>query len=152
MTNVEFKINLPKYLADWLIAFSKETGNSPDDFIISVLHRYYDAWKIGRDIALARINITTVPDIDSLVEEYRKKYKKSYIGPYIVIINHFTTWIKERKIHIHDLSKDTIEEFLAQYVSSKNLKNKTLQRYKHVLNNFIKFIKESTTQSGERPS
>jgi len=42
-------IELPEYLDKWLEEFARDTARSPDDFIAEILHRYYDAWKIGRD-------------------------------------------------------------------------------------------------------
>jgi len=42
-------IKLPEYLDEWLEEFAKDIARSPDDFIAEILHRYYDAWMIGRD-------------------------------------------------------------------------------------------------------
>jgi len=138
MSNVEIRIKLPKYLVDWLIEFSKETGNSLDDFITSILHRYYDAWKIGRDSVLIKIKEL---NIDLFAEEFIKMYKK-YRSSHIV--RHFAVWIKERGLNTRDLDEDVIKEFLTRYTSSRNIKKSSLQCYKYMLNKFVEFIKEKS--------
>lgn len=45
------EINMPLYLRDWLYEVSREMGRTPRDFIIEILHRYYDIWKIARESA-----------------------------------------------------------------------------------------------------
>jgi predicted DNA-binding protein len=132
MNNVEVKIRLPKYLADWLNEFSRELGRTPDDFIGEVLHRYYDAWKIGREA------VTTVTNLRSLSMEFlqmRKNDKRK------IIVNHFVKWAEERSLGIDDLNENAIKEFLAHYAYSRNIKKSSLDNYKGLLKKFIEFIK-----------
>jgi len=42
-------IKIPEYLDEWLEEIVKDIGRSPDNFIMEILHRYYDIWMIGRD-------------------------------------------------------------------------------------------------------
>lgn len=43
------EITMPLYLRDWLYEVAREMGRTPRDFIIEILHRYYDIWKIARE-------------------------------------------------------------------------------------------------------
>jgi hypothetical protein len=43
------EINMPQYLREWLYEVTREMGKTPRDFIIEILHRYYDIWKIARE-------------------------------------------------------------------------------------------------------
>jgi hypothetical protein len=132
MNNVEVKIRLPKYLADWLNEFSRELGRTPDDFIGEVLHRYYDAWKIGRE------TVTTVTNLRSLSMEFLQMHKNDHRK---TIVNHFVKWVEERSLGIDDLNENAIKEFLAHYAYSRNIKKESLYSYKGLLKKFIEFIR-----------
>jgi hypothetical protein len=43
------EINMPLYLREWLYEVAREMGRTPRDFIVEILHRYYDVWKIARE-------------------------------------------------------------------------------------------------------
>jgi hypothetical protein len=129
---VEIKIKLPKYLADWLNEFSRELGRTPDDFVGEVLHRYYDAWKIGREAVI------TVTNLRSLSMEFLQMYK-NYGSK--TIVNHFVKWVEERGLGIDDLNENAIKEFLAHYAYSRNIKKSSLYSYKGLLKKFIEFIR-----------
>jgi hypothetical protein len=49
MRTGSLEIKMPLYLREWLYEVTREMGRTPEDFIIEILHRYYDIWKIGRD-------------------------------------------------------------------------------------------------------
>jgi hypothetical protein len=129
---VEIRIRLPKYLADWLNEFSRELGRTPDDFVGEVLHRYYDAWKIGREAVI------TVTNLRSLSMEFLQMYK-NYGSK--TIVNHFVKWVEERGLGIDDLNENAIKEFLAHYAYSRNIKKGSLYSYKGLLKKFIEFIR-----------
>jgi predicted DNA-binding protein len=132
MNNIEVKIRLPKYLVDWLNEFSRELGRTPDDFIGEVLHRYYDAWKIGREA------VTTVTNLRSLSMEFLQMRKNDNRK---TIVKHFVKWAEERSLGIGDLNENAIKEFLAHYAYSRNIKKSSLYSYKGLLKNFIEFIR-----------
>jgi hypothetical protein len=132
MNNVEIKIRLPKYLVDWLNEFSRELGRAPDDFIGEVLHRYYDAWKIGREAA------TTPTNLESLSKEFIRIYKNDKRK---TIVKHFVKWAEERSLGVGDLDENAVKEFLKHYAHLRNIKKSSLYSYRGLLNKFVKFIR-----------
>jgi hypothetical protein len=132
MNYIEVKIRLPKYLVDWLNEFSRELGRTPDDFIGEVLHRYYDAWKIGRE------GVITLTNLRSLSMEFLQLHKNDKRK---TIVKHFVEWVEERSLGIGDLNENAIKEFLAHYAYSRNIKKSSLYSYKGLLKKFIRFIR-----------
>jgi hypothetical protein len=132
MNDVEVKIRLPKYLVDWLNEFSRELGRAPDDFIGEVLHRYYDAWKIGRE------SVTTSTNLESLSKEFIQICKNDRRKN---IVESFVEWAKERGLGVGDLDENAVREFLTHYAHLRNIKKSSLYSYKGLLNKFIKFIR-----------
>jgi len=45
------EIDMPQYLKEWLYEVTREMGKTPRDFIVEILHSYYDIWKIARESA-----------------------------------------------------------------------------------------------------
>jgi len=66
-------IKLPEYLDEWLEEFAKDIARNPDDFIAEILHRYYDAWMIGRESVKKHSDKIS----DKNIDETSRKQKKN---------------------------------------------------------------------------
>jgi Glu-tRNA(Gln) amidotransferase subunit E-like FAD-binding protein len=136
---VTIKIRLPEHLAIWLNEITKEMARTPDDFITEVLHRYYDVWKIGRDLVFKSAKEEKL-DLDNIAQRFREIYR-NYRN--ISIIKYFVDWLKEKGLNVNNVDEAYITEFLEHYKLSKNIRSTSLYGYKWILKRFVKFIKES---------
>jgi GH18 family chitinase len=124
-------IELPEYLDKWLEEFARDTARSPDDFIAEILHRYYDAWKIGRDSAYR---------LDEIVDEYLKTHVNEHRKH---VIRYFAQWIKNKGFEVGDINEQLIDKFLSDYLSTRSVRESTRYAYRRTLRRFLAFIKEA---------
>jgi GH18 family chitinase len=124
-------IELPEYLDKWLEEFARDTARSPDDFIAEILHRYYDAWKIGRDSAYR---------LDEIVDEYLKTHVNERNRH---VIRYFAQWIKNKGFEVGDINEQLIDKFLSDYLSTRSVRESTRYAYRRTLRRFMTFIKEA---------
>ena len=124
-------IELPEYLDKWLEEFARDTARSPDDFIAEILHRYYDAWKIGRDSAYR---------LDEIVDEYLKTHVNVHNKH---VIRYFAQWIKNKGFEVGDINEQLIDKFLSDYLSTRSVRESTRYAYRRTLRRFMTFIKEA---------
>jgi GH18 family chitinase len=124
-------IELPEYLDKWLEEFARDTARSPDDFIAEILHRYYDAWKIGRDSAYR---------LDEIVDEYLKTHVNTRSKH---VIRYFAQWIKNKGFEVGDINEQLIDKFLSDYLSTRSVRESTRYAYRRTLRRFMAFIKEA---------
>jgi hypothetical protein len=124
-------IELPEHLDKWLEEFARDTARSPDDFIAEILHRYYDAWKIGRDSAYR---------LDEIVDEYLKTHVNVHNKH---VIRYFVQWIKNKGFGVSDINEQLIDRFLSDYLSTRSIGESTHHIYKQTLRRFAAFIKET---------
>lgn len=124
-------IKLPEYLNKWLEEFARDTARSPDDFIAEILHRYYDAWKIGRDSAYR---------LDEIVDEYLKTHVNARSKH---VIRYFVQWIKNKGFEVGDINEQLIDKFLSDYLSTRSVRESTRYAYRRTLRRFMAFIKEA---------
>jgi len=124
-------IELPEYLDKWLEEFARDTARSPDDFIAEILHRYYDAWKIGRDSAYR---------LDEIVDKYLKTHVNARSKH---VIRYFAQWIKNKGFEVGDINEQLIDKFLSDYLSTRSVRESTRHAYRRTLRRFMTFIKEA---------
>lgn len=124
-------IELPEYLDKWLEEFARDTARSPDDFIAEILHRYYDAWKIGRDSAYR---------LDEIVDKYLKTHVNEHNRH---VIRYFAQWIKNKGFEVGDINEQLIDKFLSDYLSTRSVRESTRYAYRRTLRRFMAFIKEA---------
>ncbi|MFP3301345.1 MAG: hypothetical protein RXN84_02845 [Caldivirga sp.] len=124
-------IELPEYLDKWLEEFARDTARSPDDFIAEILHRYYDAWKIGRDSAYR---------LDEIVDKYLKTHVNARSKH---VIRYFAQWIKNKGFEVGDINEQLINKFLSDYLSIRSVRESTRHAYRRTLRRFMAFIKEA---------
>lgn len=142
MKKAELRLELDDYLVNWLKEFLREIGMSLHDFIGSILYRYYEAWRIGRDSAY-RLKEEAELSLESLIDEFLKTYAENKrLVKHKWLIKHFSLWLKENKLGASDVDKGSIEKFLKDYSSQRNVKKTSLYPYKYILEKFASFVKE----------
>ncbi|MEM4913407.1 MAG: hypothetical protein QW579_04315 [Desulfurococcaceae archaeon] len=144
----EVRVRLPQHLVEWLQRFSKAIAMTPDQLIANILEYYYDAWKVGYDEGriLLRSKEETHSDtlnLEKSLEEFLKTLSKASRKSSGAIPKRFIVWISERNAPVSEAS---VNEFLEQYNSGRNLKAKTIRFYKGVLRKFVKFYEERVRQ------
>jgi hypothetical protein len=131
--------NLPKELIEWLEELSNQTKISVDDFVASILYRFYEVWNLGKSYALEQQKGGR--DLDSIAQEFIKKFQTAHN---VHIVKRFSAWLKERGLTIDMLEENYVREFLEEYAENRNLSKNTLSAYKIILKKFIVFAKESS--------
>ncbi|MEM4005981.1 MAG: hypothetical protein QXM43_10190 [Desulfurococcaceae archaeon] len=137
----EVRVRLPQHLVEWLQRFSKAIAMTPDQLIANILEYYYEAWKVGYDegrILLSRkegahLNILNLEEsLKAFLETLSEAQRKSSNA----ILKRFIAWICEKNAPVSEAS---INEFLEQYKSGRNLKSSTISSYRNILRKFMEF-------------
>jgi hypothetical protein len=137
-------IELPEELVNWLEEFSRQIGMKPDNFIASVLYRYYDAWRAGRESISVQQREEAKLNLDEIVNEFINKYKKIRN---VYIVKSFALWLKNKGLEINKVTEDHINEFLQYYEATHKIRPTTRYTYKRVLKMFPAFVREKLASS-----
>jgi hypothetical protein len=141
-------IELPEELVNWLEGFSRQIGMKPDAFIASVLYRYYDAWRAGRESVSMQQRKETKEeaklDLDEIVIEFTNIYKKWHN---VHMVKSFALWLKNRNLEICKVTEDHINEFLLYYEATHKISPATRYTYRRVLKMFLAFAREKLVSS-----
>lgn len=143
----ELRVRLPQHLVEWLQRFSKAIAMTPDQLIANILEYYYDAWKVGYDegrellrrgeeARLRALEESLNAFLETLSEAQRKKGS--------AILKRFVAWLREKNASVSEAS---INEFLEQYKSERNLKPSTISLYRYILRRFAEFCEKRIGQS-----
>jgi hypothetical protein len=140
-------IELPEELVNWLEKFSRQIAMKPDAFIASVLYRYYDAWRAGKDSVSMQQREEAKEeaklDLDEIVNEFTNIYKKWHKH----IVKSFALWLKDKDLEICKVIEDHISEFLQYYEAIHKISPATRYTYRRVLKMFLAFAREKLASS-----
>lgn len=150
-TPQEIRVKLPQYLVEWLQKFSKAIAMTPDQLVANILEYYYEAWKVGYDegrnlsSSEEETHLYTL-NLDVSLKAFLETLSKAQRKGGSAVLKSFIEWLREKSAPVSEAS---INEFLEQYKSGRNLKASTLSLYKNILRKFVKFYEEKS-RAGHR--
>ncbi|MEM1832254.1 MAG: hypothetical protein QXJ64_08210 [Thermosphaera sp.] len=144
----EVRVRLPQHLVEWLQRFSKAIAMTPDQLIANILEYYYEAWKVGYDegrflsSSKEETHLTTL-NLEESLKAFLETFSKAQRRSESAILKRFIIWLRERDAPVSEAS---INEFLEQYKTGRNLKVSTIHLYKAILRRFVKFYERRMRQ------
>lgn len=115
----------------WLQEYSKAADMTLDQLLEDVLEHYYKVWRVSyKKACLSTLNL----------EESLKAFLETPTGSQRMkgdyVVRQFITWLCEKNAPV---SRTSIDEFIEQYKSERDLKYSTISSYKSILRRFVEF-------------
>ncbi|MEM1844001.1 MAG: hypothetical protein QXD75_05695, partial [Desulfurococcaceae archaeon] len=135
----EIKVELPPHLAEWLQKYSKTMAMTPGQLLANLLTPYYEAWKVGYDEGrelLRRGEEARLRALEESLNAFLETFSEARRKQGSAILKRFVAWLREKNASVSEAS---INEFLEQYRSGRNLKPSTITSYRCILRRFAEF-------------
>ncbi|MEM4452669.1 MAG: hypothetical protein QW182_05650 [Thermosphaera sp.] len=134
---LEIRVQLPRFLVEWLQKYSRTEHMSLDKLLEDLLKQYYKVWRAGYIKAcIDNLEKYLKAFLETLTESQRIK------GDYVV--SGFITWLCEKNAPVSEAS---VDEYIEYYKSGRGVKYSTISSYRKILLRFVEFYEETVRVS-----